>query len=148
MDQHLLGEPTAGRLLIGFVSDRISGIADAAVFPGDALRRSAAFFTRFQHAEFSGVGACGVCLCAIFPSLIGLRPGGSVPCTAPNAIGFELSAAAMGGAVLPGLTGVLAQNVGLEVVGPVLVVSAIVIFGLHEAVVHMATSRQPGGTLV
>ncbi len=57
-----------------------------------------------------------------------------MPCTAPNAIGFELSAAAMGGAVLPD-DGGLGAEVGLEVVGPVLVVSAIVIFGLHEAVV-------------
>jgi len=143
------GSLTAGRLLIGFVSDRISGIRLMRLcFLGMLCGGVLLSLRGSSTLSFLGLALVGFACAPIFPSLIGLTPGRVGALHAPNAIGFELSAAAMGGAVLPGLTGVLAQNVGLEVVGPVLVVSAIVIFGLHEAVIHMATSRQPGGTLV
>jgi hypothetical protein len=54
-------------------------------------------------------------------------------------IGFQVGAASLGGALIPGLAGVLADRFSLEIVGPFLLVAAIAMVALHEAV---ATSRR------
>ncbi len=139
------GSLTAGRLLIGFVSDRISGIQLMRLcFVGMLCGGGLLCLRGWSTPGFVGLALVGFACAPVFPALIALTPRRIGATHAPNAIGFQLGAAAMGGAVLPGLTGVLAENVGLEVVGPVLVVSAMVIFGLHEAVVRMVASSRSG----
>ena len=143
------GSLTAGRLLIGFVSDRIGGTRLMRLCFLGMLCGSVLISLQGSSAlGFLGLAVVGFACAPIFPALIALTPKRVGALHAPNAIGFELAAAAMGGAVLPGLTGVLAENLGLEVVGPVLVVSVVVIYGLHEAIVQMAASPQPQGTPV
>jgi len=138
------GSLTAGRLLIGFFSDRISGIHLMRLcFVGMLCGGGLLCLRGWNAPGFVGLALVGFACAPVFPALIALTPRRIGAMHAPNAIGFQLSAAAIGGAVLPGLTGVLAENVGLEVVGPVLVVSALVIFGLHEAVVRMLPPSRP-----
>ena len=52
---------------------------------------------------------------------------------AHNAIGFQVAAAALGQSLLPALVGLISPALGLEVVGPALVVASSVLFVLHEA---------------
>jgi hypothetical protein len=61
---------------------------------------------------------------------------------AANAIGFQISAASLGFATLPGLAGLLAERLGLEAIGPVLVAFAVAMVLLHEAFVGSSTHRE------
>ena len=57
------------------------------------------------------------------------------------AIGFQIAAAGLGFALLPALGGVLAKNLGLEIIGPFLLAASVVMFLLHEVVArHPARS--------
>jgi hypothetical protein len=51
-------------------------------------------------------------------------------------IGLQVAAAVLGGALLPGLLGVLAARAGLEVIGPCLVLLAAALLLLHEALIR------------
>jgi fucose permease len=51
---------------------------------------------------------------------------------AANAIGFLIAAAGVGIAILPGMVGVVANKLGLEIIGLLLVVMVVVVYTLHE----------------
>jgi hypothetical protein len=55
---------------------------------------------------------------------------------ASHTIGFQVAAAYLGIAGIPGLTGVLARWISLEVIAPVILVSGVATFLLHEAVMR------------
>ena len=84
----------------------------------------------------------GFCLAPVFPALVSGTPVRVGSFHVANAMGFQIGAAALGGAIIPGLTGVLATDLGLEVIGPVLIVSAVATFVLHEVVVRRCEARQ------
>lgn len=52
---------------------------------------------------------------------------------APAVIGYQVAAAALGGAAVPALTGVAAEVASLEVVGPVLLAGGIALGLLRRA---------------
>jgi fucose permease len=54
------------------------------------------------------------------------------PVHAPNAIGFQVAAAAAGAGLLPGVAGVLAKHLGLEVIPPFLLAMTATMFILFE----------------
>jgi fucose permease len=79
----------------------------------------------------------------IFPSLISTTPQRLGIEHAANAIGFQIGAAVLGQSLLPAFFGVLAQRVGLEVIGPSLLGSAVILMLLFHATVS-AGSRRSG----
>jgi hypothetical protein len=60
---------------------------------------------------------------------------------ARSAIGYQVAAAALGGALVPGLAGVLAERWSLEVLGPLLVVATGVMIVLHATAQRLAAQR-------
>ncbi len=82
--------------------------------------------------NFLGLVLLGFSLAPIYPLLIAETPKRLGAAHAANAIGFQVSAAYIGTATIPGLTGILAQGSGLEIVGPVLFSTAAVLLVLHE----------------
>jgi hypothetical protein len=68
---------------------------------------------------------------------------------AAHAIGFQVSAAYLGAAALPGAAGLLARTRGLEVLGPFLLSAALILLVLHEIAVRLARSanRPPARSL-
>lgn len=72
----------------------------------------------------------GFALAPIYPMLIALTPA-RVGVFSPQSIGFQVSAATVGVAVLPSLAGGLARNLGLEVVPPFLVATTVLILVLN-----------------
>jgi hypothetical protein len=62
-------------------------------------------------------------------------------------IGFQISAACLGAAGVPGLTGVLAKWAGLDVIAPVLVVTCLLVLAAHEAIVRAARPRDVAAVL-
>jgi fucose permease len=64
---------------------------------------------------------------AFFPVQILMTPRRFGPTLAPSIIGYEVGAVNVGNAVIPALVGILVGSIGLQVVPPVLVVSALVL---------------------
>jgi fucose permease len=88
--------------------------------------------------SFLGLALLGFSLAPIYPLLISETPRRLGAAQATHAIGFQVSAAYLGTAALPGAAGVLARWHGLEVIGLVLVSAAAGLLTLHEMAVRHA----------
>jgi fucose permease len=95
--------------------------------------------------SFLGLAVMGLAAAPIFPSLIATTPERLGDAHAANSIGFQIAAAVLGQALLPGMIGICARSLGLEVVSPVLLTSALVLLGLYETL--MTTRRHAGQEL-
>ena len=91
-----------------------------------------------QLVSFLGLTAIGAGVALLFPSLISLTPRWVGPAHTANAIGFQVAAGSIGMSILPGIAGILAQRVGLEVIGPILFVSGLLILLLFESLVRLS----------
>ena len=80
----------------------------------------------------------GLSLSIIFPTLMSHTPARVGQRHAANTISLQSGAASIGLALLPGLAGVIAQRVGLEALGPYLVVGAVLMLLLNTAAVAVA----------
>ncbi len=94
----------------------------------------------FNVLPLGALAMIGLVLAPIFPSLIATSPSRFKQQHTADAIGLQVAGAVLGGATLPGLVGVLAARLGLEVVGPCLVALGIVLFGLHESLIRLASA--------
>jgi fucose permease len=92
--------------------------------------------------SFLGLALLGFFMAPLFPLSISDTPRLVGSEHAANAIGFQISAASLGFATLPGLAGLLAERLGLEAIGPVLVAFAVAMVLLHEAFVRTSTHRE------
>jgi fucose permease len=126
---------TLGRILFAGVIDRL-GTARVLRFAtvGTVLGAALLWWSPTDTIDFVGLAVMGLTLAPIFPSSVSRTPGLVGSEHAPNAIGFELAGASIGMALLPGLTGLLGERVGLEVIPPSLVVMALVQVLLHEGI--------------
>lgn len=79
----------------------------------------------------SGVLIVGLAMAPIFPGLISGTAARVGQRHAGNTIGIEMSAAGLGGALLPSLAGVLARRVSLETIPLLLVVSLAALLVLY-----------------
>jgi len=80
----------------------------------------------------------GLSLSIIFPTLTAHTPARVGRRHTANTISVQTGAASIGLALLPGLAGIIAQRVGLEVLGPFLVVGAALMLLLNTATVAVA----------
>ncbi len=89
-------------------------------------------------ATFLGLSLAGLGLAPVFPCLMSQTPQRLGPELSAHAIGFQVGAAMIGAAVVPGTLGVMAGMAGLEAVP----IGTVVLFGilslLHERLVRMA----------
>jgi fucose permease len=81
---------------------------------------------------FLGLALMGLSLAPIFPTLIATTPERLGPAHTANAVGFQIAAAVLGQSLLPAGLGLLAGRLGLEVIGPALVASAVLLLALYE----------------
>jgi hypothetical protein len=70
--------------------------------------------------SFVGLALIGLALAPIFPSLIATTPERLGSAHTANGVGLQIAAAVLGQALLPGMMGMLARHLGLEIVGPAL----------------------------
>lgn len=129
---------TAGRVLFGFIVERVridllirgcllvalAGIVLIAFSPSSALNAI-------------GLVLAGLGLAPIFPCLMTQTPRRLGQAAAFHAIGFQVSAAMIGAAALPGAAGLLAQHRGLEVIPLSAAGLAALLLLLHTAVTRM-----------
>jgi fucose permease len=127
---------TAGRIVFGFIVDRFKTVSMirlclAGVVAGLLLW----WWNPTVELGFVGLLLFGFTLAPIFALMITSTQDRLGPHHAPNAIGFEVAAASFGAGVLPGLAGVLAKNMSLEIVPPFLLVFGIVMTVFYEAII-------------
>lgn len=130
------GSFTLGRILVGFAADRVRPTALLRVamicnVAGAALL----WWNPVNEVGFAGLALMGVALAPLYPFLISLTPRRLGAGHAANAIGLQGTGGSLGAAALPALAGVLAVSAGLEIIGPFLLVTSVLLLALHEAVV-------------
>jgi fucose permease len=130
------GSLTVGRILFGFVVDRLGVVSSARLcLIGVILGAACVWWNVTDVVGFLGLALIGFSLAPLFPLLISHTPRRLGAAHAPNAIGFQVAAAGLGLSLVPGSAGVLADSLGLEIIGPFLLAGAIATFLLHEVIV-------------
>ncbi len=127
------GSLMVGRVIFGFVADRVPLTQALRVCMVATIVGSLLFWlepTRFL--SLLGLMMIGFFLAPIFASLISLTPARVGPEHADSAIGFQIAAAGLGGAVTVGLAGIVARAVNLEVIGPIILLFALLLLVLYE----------------
>ena len=88
------------------------------------------------EAAFAGLSLAGVGLAPVFPCLMIRTPQRLGPALSAHAVGFQVGAAMVGAAAVPGALGLIADRSGLEAVPVGTVVLAGVLWLLHEGLVR------------
>ena len=122
-----------GRVLFGMVADRFGldrlvRCTLIAAFCGTLL------LTVRSPVEvgLGGVILTGLGLACVFPCLMARTPQRLGARMATHAIGFQVSAAMLGVALLPGAAGIAAETAGLEIVPLIAVALSLLLFVMHE----------------
>lgn len=127
-----------GRIASGFVVERL-GIP--------RLLRAATLLAAVGAALFAssglpvvvtclGLGLIGLSLAPIYPGLMSATPERVGAARAAHAVGFQVSAAVMGVALLPAAAGLAGERYGLEAIGSFIAGCALVLCVLHELLVR------------
>ncbi|ACY13851.1 major facilitator superfamily MFS_1 [Haliangium ochraceum DSM 14365] len=147
------GSLTAGRVLFGAIAEHVPLVrALRLCLLGSIAGALAVWLAPSPVFGFAGLMLIGVCFAPVFATLIRLTPARVGAAHADNAIGFQIASAALGGASLTALVGVVADALGLEAIGVAFVVCTVVLFGHFEVLVRAnpssaddapAVSREP-----
>jgi len=122
------GSFTVGRILAGFLayrflSRKIAKYAAVLGLFGSVLIA----FNISQWLSLLGLAVTGLAIAPIFPALISSTSHRVGKEHTTNTIGMQISAAGLGGALLPGLAGVLARKISLEVI-PIFIIILFISF--------------------
>lgn len=124
---------TIGRIVAGLYAKRV-GVHTLvrssllAAFAGSVLL----WWNPIEIASVLGVAIIGLAIAPIFPGMVSGTSGRVGTRYAANTIGMQIGSAGLGGAVIPGLAGVLARHTSLEVIPLCLVIVITVLFGLYN----------------
>jgi fucose permease len=133
---------TAGRIVSGAAAGRF---AAATVLRAATLGAVASTLLLWRDPGMGlgllALAALGCCLAPIYPLLIAETPGRIGAEHAAAAIGFQVAAAYLGAAAIPGATGVLATTRGDGAIAPCLFVTALLLLALHELARRRAVDR-------
>jgi len=126
------GSFTLGRMLMGLLAMRIGDKTLLYMSMITAVAGSLLLFLNLHEVlSFVGLMLLGFGQAAIFPILISQTPRRVGIRHAANAIGFQVGFAGLGGAVLAGLAGILAENFGIETISGFIFVTAIILFSTY-----------------
>jgi fucose permease len=123
---------TIGRILAGLLTRRfgVAGLLKAGflmALSGSVLL----WWNPFPASSILAVSVIGFALAPIFPGLVSGTSARVGDHHAANMIGMQIGAAGLGGAIVAGLAGVLAQNISLEAIPVFLVGVFVVMFALY-----------------
>lgn len=140
------GGLTLGRMASGALAHRVAPLlllrASLLIAPvWIALLWAAKGFT----SDLVAIAALGFTFGPVFPLLISATPERVGDAHSANAVGIQISLASVGWAGLPAVAGFLARHRGLEVVPPFLLLCALAVVGLHEALRAFSASAAETG---
>lgn len=124
------GSMAVGRLLLGGLS-RTIGDRRLILFGSWGMLLAALLFTSSAPPiAIAGLLLFGLSEGPLFPTLMSLTPARLGSAVALHAIGFQVSAAVLGGAILPTIAGLLSTRIGLGAIAWTLVAGVVVLIGL------------------
>lgn len=126
-----------GRLVLGLAVERVGQVRLLRLAMVGAVG-SALLFAWPGVLSAAALPLLSFSLASIYPGLMAETPRRVGAALAPHAVGFQVSAATVGVATVPGLAGLLAEWLGLAAVGWVLVGCAVALLVLHERLVAVA----------
>lgn len=127
------GSIAAGRVVLGFVVDRVGPDRLLRLATLGAVAGATLFAVTGAPVGRLGLVLLGASLAPLYPTLMARTPARLGDHVTPHAVGFQVSAATLGAAVLPASLGVVAANAGVIAVGAGLVATALALLALHEA---------------
>lgn len=123
----------AGRLVLALVGHLLSPRRWLDLSVTGAVIATIGFsFAPAVLAALVALPLLGLSLSVFVPVLISVTPQRVGHETAPHAIGYMVAAGMLGGAALPAAAGLLMQNSGVAVLGPTLIVLAVLLALLHR----------------
>ncbi|HSE40653.1 MAG TPA: MFS transporter [Acidobacteriota bacterium] len=133
---------TAGRLLSGFIANRVQPNSFLRVSIIGVIIGAALLWQNGSHeTSFIGLAMMGLFCAPIFPTLIATTPTRLGVANAANAIGFQIAAATISWSAIPALLGLLAGNMGLSFLAPAFFLLTVLVMVFHEA--FLLTLRLP-----
>jgi fucose permease len=124
---------TVGRIFMGALIDRISNTALLRFsMIGAILGAGLIWWNPRNPVSFLGLAVMGLSFATIFPTVAARTPDRIGVTHAANAMGFQIGASGLGGALLPGLGALLAEEMDLEIIGPFLLLINLLVLLLHE----------------
>jgi fucose permease len=127
----------AGRVLLGFIVERVGSVRLLRLSTVAAVAGSLLVVIPQAPAAL-GLAVLGFALAPIFPGLMTETPRRIGVNAAAHAVGFQVSAATVGVAVVPSVAGLLGEWFGLAAIPPLVVLCAVVLLVLHEVLVATA----------
>jgi len=127
-----------GRLVLGFAVERVGQVTLLRVATLGVLLFSVLFAIPGLKVGAAALPLLSFSLASIFPGLMSETPRRVGARTAPHAVGFQVSAATLGVAVVPTIAGLASERFGLEAIGWVIAGCALVLAVLHERLVAIA----------
>lgn len=134
---------TVGRILFGFIVNRFNSISLVRFCLAGVIVGAILFWWNpTTTMGFIGLLIYGFMLAPVFALVITQTQERLGPLHGPNAIGFQVAAASFGFGILPGLAGIIANQNGLEIIPPYLLVMCIVMMILFEVWLRQKDKRQ------
>lgn len=127
-----------GRIVFGAAAVRIGVERLLRLAMIGVLLSATLLAVRVTPVGFVALALMGLSLSVIFPTLTAHTPQRVGVDHAANAISFQTGAASIGLALLPSLAGFLAARIGLESLGPFLVVGSLLMLTANQAASRMA----------
>lgn len=124
---------TLSRILFGFIAPHVkTAYAIRALALGAVAGSTLIWLGGASWLTFAGLALIGFAMAPVFPLLTSATPRRLGERKAQHVVGFQVGAASLGIAALPGLAGIFAARIGVEIIGPFLLAQCIVLFVLHE----------------
>lgn len=126
------GSLTAGRIIFGFILTKLRvhkvliGALTGIVTGAFLLAINQSYFL-----SLIGIIIIGLSNAPVFPCLISITPNQVGEKHSANMIGFQISAALIGGALLPGFAGLLTDYFGWEIIPIMYLIEAILLLTLY-----------------
>ncbi len=124
---------TLGRIAFALFIDQF-GVAKVLRFCtlGSVLAAGLIALNLSASLSFFGIALMGFTLAPVFPSSVSRTPAMVGRLHSPNAIGFQMTGAGLGGAFIPGFIGFIADSSSLEFIPIALFGVAVAQFVMHE----------------
>lgn len=129
---------TIGRIVAGTIAQRVGvNTLVLAGLAGALLGALLLVLNPFAAANLVAVAVIGLSIAPIFPALMSGTRSRVGDHHAANTIGMQMTATGFGMAVIPGLMGVLAQRISLEIIPICLLAVYVGMFGLYLLAVRL-----------
>jgi fucose permease len=135
---------TAGRLVSVGAATRVSAerLIDLGV-AGMVLGSALLWWDPTPSLGGLGLVVVGFGAAPVFPTFVHLTPGRLGAGAAAHAIGYQVAISGLAGAVVPTVVGVMAGHLGLEVIGPSMLIGSLMLLFLHRILAAAATRTSP-----